>query len=84
MVRRGFACTDELLLKLVLLGPVIREVPFTLRYDLKCGKSKIRLGITIAETLRLLKWARRELKQTRARPMRREAQNDLPDSKGPT
>lgn len=63
--RRGFACTDELLVKLALLNPEIREVPFTLRYDLKQGKSKIKLGVTIAETLRLVAWARRELRAAR-------------------
>lgn len=67
ITRRGFACTDELLLKLALLNPVIREVPFTLRYDLKQGASKINLGVTIAETFRLLFWARREMKK-RPRP----------------
>jgi dolichol-phosphate mannosyltransferase len=65
--RRGFACTDELLIKLALLNPairpVIREVPFILRYDLKRGKSKIRIGVTIAETIRLIFWARRELRR---------------------
>lgn len=65
ITRRGFACTDELLVKLALLGPVIREVPFTLRYDLKRGKSKINLSVTLAETLRLVGWARRELKADR-------------------
>lgn len=62
IVRRGFACTDELLIKLATLGPEIREVPFVLRYDLKQGKSKINLSVTLIETLRLLRWARRELK----------------------
>ncbi len=65
--RRGFACTDELLIKLALLEPQIQEVPFTLRYDLKRGKSKIQLGVTIAETLRLVGWARRELKARRGK-----------------
>jgi dolichol-phosphate mannosyltransferase len=63
IVRRGFACTDELLVKLALLHPMIREVPFVLRYDQKRGKSKIRLGLTIVETLRLVRWARAELKK---------------------
>lgn len=60
--RGGFACTDELLLKLATLRPKIREIPFTLRYDLKRGASKIDLGVTISETLRLILWARRELR----------------------
>lgn len=63
--RRGFACTDELLVKLFLLNPVIREIPFVLRYDLKRGKSKIRLGVTIMETIRLVQWARREIRSGR-------------------
>jgi len=60
ITRRGFACTDELLVKLFLLGPVIQEVPFMLRYDLKRGRSKIRLATTTLETLRLIHWARRQ------------------------
>lgn len=71
ITRRGFACTDELLIKLALLGPVIREVPFTLRYDLKRGKSKIKIGVTALETLRLVVWARGELRHTRASSPRR-------------
>lgn len=65
IVRRGFACTDELLIKLALLGPTIREVPFELSYDLKRGASKIPLGVTIGETLRLVHWARGERKKRR-------------------
>lgn len=68
--RRGFACTDELLVKLSLLNPVILEIPFTLRYDLKRGKSKIRLGVTILETLRLIQWARKEIRTGRQSPPR--------------
>ena len=66
ITRRGFACTDEILIKLALLDPVIREVPFTLRYDLKRGRSKINLGVTLLETLRLLFWALRELARARS------------------
>ena len=54
ITRSGFACTDELLVHLATLAPVIREVPFTLRYDLKVGRSKMNLGLTVIETLRLL------------------------------
>ena len=78
ITRRGFACTDEILIKLALLDPVIREVPFTLRYDLKRGRSKINLGVTILETLRLLFWARRELARARSG-----AQEDPSRSEGP-
>lgn len=63
IVRRGFACTDEVLIKLALLGLVIREVPFDLRYDLKRGASKIPLGVTIVETVALVRWARREMRR---------------------
>lgn len=58
--RKGFACTDELLVKLAMLGPTIRETPFVLRYDWKRGKSKIKLWTTIVETLKLANWARAE------------------------
>jgi dolichol-phosphate mannosyltransferase len=63
ITRAGFACTDELLVHLALLKPVIREVPFSLRYDLKRGASKMDLGVTIRETLKLLRAHRRSLKE---------------------
>lgn len=62
ITRSGFACTDELLVHLALLGPVIREVPFILRYDLKHGRSKMNLKLTIIETLKLLRHHRRKLR----------------------
>jgi dolichol-phosphate mannosyltransferase len=65
ITRSGFACTDEILVHLALLDPVIREVPFILRYDLKCGPSKMNLGVTIRETLKLLSSHRAKLKQRR-------------------
>lgn len=68
ITRKGFACTDEVLVKLALLGITIHEIPFILRYDLKQGSSKINLPVTIGETLKLVFWARREL--NRARPDR--------------
>jgi dolichol-phosphate mannosyltransferase len=43
----GFICTAELLWKLSLFGARCGEVPFTLRYDLKAGPSKMRAGRTI-------------------------------------
>jgi dolichol-phosphate mannosyltransferase len=55
----GFACTDELLVKLALITDNIREIPFTLRYDRKPGKSKLQLGVTIRAQLRVLKHLRR-------------------------
>lgn len=66
ITRSGFACTDELLVHLALLNPVIREVPFVLRYDLKAGRSKMNLKLTIIETLKLLRHHRRQLRQGRS------------------
>ncbi|OPZ03514.1 MAG: Undecaprenyl-phosphate mannosyltransferase [candidate division BRC1 bacterium ADurb.BinA364] len=58
MEREGFACTNELLLKLAAMGARIDEAPFTLRYDRKRGQSKMRLAKTIFETLKTL-WRKR-------------------------
>ncbi len=55
ITRSGFACTDELLVHLAMVGAVIREVPFILRYDRKRGSSKMDVGNTIIETLKLLR-----------------------------
>lgn len=54
ITRQGFACTDELLVKLAEFSPRITEVPFILRYDRKHGQSKIQLMKTIRETLKML------------------------------
>lgn len=56
ITRDGFACTDEILVKLALLEPRPRmeEVPFILRYDRKEGDSKLQLFKTISETLKML------------------------------
>jgi dolichol-phosphate mannosyltransferase len=62
ITRSGFACTDELLVHLAMLDPVIREVPFTLRYDRKVGASKMNIGLTVRETIKLLKVHRDELR----------------------
>ena len=51
---RGFACMVELLLKLRHCRPVVTEVPLTLRYDRKQGPSKIRIGRTVGQYLKLL------------------------------
>lgn len=51
---QGFACMVELLLKLRHCRPVITEVPLTLRYDRKQGASKLRLGRTLVQYLKLL------------------------------
>ena len=68
ITRSGFACTDELLVHLALLDPVIREVPFILRYDLKAGRSKMDLKLTIVETLKLLRQHRARLRTERGGP----------------
>jgi len=50
----GFACTDELLIKLAMLTEKITERPFTLRYDRKPGESKLKLMTTIRAQLKVL------------------------------
>jgi len=52
--RSGFACTDELLVRLAPFASRIEEIPFVLHYDRKKGRSKLPLIRTIAATLRLL------------------------------
>ena len=54
ITQKGFACTDEILLKLSKLTNKITEVPFILRYDEKKGNSKLKLFTTIKATLKLL------------------------------
>ena len=54
ITRSGFACTDELLVNLSSLTTKIAEIPFTLRYDRKQGRSKIRILRTVIETLHML------------------------------
>ncbi|MBI5155296.1 glycosyltransferase [Candidatus Poribacteria bacterium] len=65
ITRAGFACTDQLLVNMACLGARIREVPFVLRYDRKVGASKLQLGTTILETLRLLHAGHRRLRRAR-------------------
>jgi hypothetical protein len=48
-----------------MLNPTIREVPFVLRYDRKVGVSKMELGLTIRETLKLLRGRRQMLRGPR-------------------
>ena len=55
----GFQCMVDLVLRLRPLGVVFGEVPLVLRYDRKSGKSKMAVGRTTWNTLRLL--ARRRL-----------------------
>lgn len=51
---RGFSCPVDILLKLRALNPIITEVPLILRYDLKPGKSKMNVGSTISDSLKLI------------------------------
>lgn len=52
--RSGFACTDELLVRLSNLTQRVAEIPFVLRYDQKRSRSKLPLFKTIIETFKLL------------------------------
>lgn len=52
--QQGFACTPEILLKLNVLRPNVQEVPFILRYDLKQGESKMKVGKTTRQALILI------------------------------
>jgi dolichol-phosphate mannosyltransferase len=52
---RGFAAMAEILLKLRPLNPTFDEVPMILRYDLKSGDSKMRIGATVMKTLRMMR-----------------------------
>jgi dolichol-phosphate mannosyltransferase len=54
----GFQCMVDVLLKLRRLPIIFGEVPMLLRYDLKRGKSQMRIWRTTVKTLRLL-WLRR-------------------------
>ncbi|MGB9692643.1 MAG: glycosyltransferase family 2 protein [Candidatus Sumerlaeaceae bacterium] len=54
VTRKGFACTDELLVHLSTLTKRMTEVPFVLRYDRKRGRSKLPLLRTVYETLKML------------------------------
>jgi dolichol-phosphate mannosyltransferase len=49
--QRGFQCMVDILLKLRSLQLRFSEVPLVLRYDLKGGASKMRVGRTIVDTL---------------------------------
>jgi dolichol-phosphate mannosyltransferase len=50
---QGFACMVELLLKLRHCHPLVTEVPLVLQYDRKQGASKLRLGRTLKQYVRL-------------------------------
>ena len=57
----GFVASAEILLKLGRIGAQVSEVPLVLRYDLKGGASKMRVGRTIGRYLRLVTIGRRAL-----------------------
>lgn len=50
----GFASMAELLLNISKLGVVVGEVPLLLRYDMKKGASKMRIGRTIYRTFMMV------------------------------
>ena len=50
----GFSCNVDILLKLSRLPIVFAEVPLILRYDRKPGASKMNVGRTALQTLRLI------------------------------
>lgn len=52
--QKGFACTAELLSKLISLKPKTSEIPIILHYDKKITGSKIKLFLTILITLKIL------------------------------
>lgn len=56
--QEGFQCMVDILLKLRHRGLIFGEVPIVLRYDRKAGSSKMNVGRTALQTLRLL-WLRR-------------------------
>jgi dolichol-phosphate mannosyltransferase len=60
VTERGFASMAEILLKLRKLGARMCEVPMTLRYDRKAGRSKNKIMDTVMRTLRVAwkcRWA---------------------------
>ena len=54
ITRQGFACTDELLVKISTVSRKRTEIPFVLRYDKKLNRSKLPLFKTIVETIKML------------------------------
>lgn len=50
----GFSCMIEILLRVKKFNPIIEEVPLILRYDMKESLSKMKIGVTIKQTLNLL------------------------------
>ena len=54
ITRKGFACTDELLLNLLTITKKVSEVPFILHYNKKGSISKLKLWTTVKATLAML------------------------------
>ncbi len=52
IVSQGFSISVELLVKLAKIGAKIDQIPLDLRYDLKMGKSKIRIVRTVWQYLK--------------------------------
>ena len=52
--QQGFQCIVDLLFKLRTLGLIFTEVPMVLRYDLKEGASKMKVGHTVRASLLLV------------------------------
>ena len=50
----GFSCMVDILLKLRKYDPIVEEVPLILRYDQKRSVSKMKVGKTIGQTMKLL------------------------------
>ena len=61
----GFSCMVDILIKLNRQGAIFGEVPMILRYDLKHGASKMRVGRTIVDTLKLAAKRRLDFLHTR-------------------
>ncbi len=62
----GFACSAEVLVKLAALGARCAEAPLVLRYDLKRGKSKMKVLRTIGGYFYILRVTRRRPAAARA------------------
>jgi dolichol-phosphate mannosyltransferase len=62
----SFACMLELLLRLRWLGARAAEIPYTLRYDLKVGVSKLRIWRTIRRYFNVIGgyWAKENLPES--------------------
>ena len=52
--QQGFGCMAEILLKMRPFNPIVHELPFILRYDLKQGQSKMNVWRTVRQTLSLI------------------------------